>query len=41
MHNNNSEKDLFSTGKNVGIIRVVSPVQSGSRKNGQKPSRDL
>ena len=32
MHNNISEKDRFSEGKNDAIIRVVAHVQSGSQK---------
>jgi len=33
VHNNIIEKDRFSTGKNAAIIRVVAPVQSGSKKS--------
>ena len=37
MHKYIIEKDRFSTGKNVAIIRVVTPVQSGSQKMGRSP----
>jgi len=38
VHNYITEKDRFSTGKNAAIIRVVTPVQSDSKKRmGKSP----
>jgi len=32
VHNYVIEKDRFSTGNNAAIIRLVAPVESGSKK---------